>query len=81
MEQKQDINDFSGRLKILFKSGKFWKPLIAAFIGALLGFLYFYFIGQDAGHGLFSSDPYSSIVVGAFFGLFVVLNPCARGRC
>ena len=48
---------------------KYIKLGIFAFIGAVAGFTYYYFIGCYNGQCLISSNPYISTGYGAFFGL------------
>lgn len=50
-------------------------------IGGIIGFLYYYFIGCSSGSCAITSNPYVSIIWGGLMGLFIVKNPCARGKC
>lgn len=67
--------------KEFFTSRYFWKPFIATVVGALGGFLYYYFVGCNSGTCAISSNPYMSILWGAALGFFLVNSPCASGRC
>ncbi len=71
----------SGAIKDFFKSWRFWRPFLAAFIGGLLGFLYYYFVGCTSGHCAITSNPYMSILWGGMMGYFIVSSPCSRGKC
>lgn len=69
------------KLKELVFSKRFLKPLISAGIGALLGFLYYYFIGCTSGQCAITSNPYMSMIWGGLIGYFLVNSPCAGGKC
>jgi len=64
-----------------FKSWRFWKPFLAVFTGALIGYLYYHFVGCSSGTCAITSNPYMSTIWGGLLGLFVVNSPCSRGRC
>jgi hypothetical protein len=82
MSMKDEVKEEpSNTIKEFFKSGKFWKPFLGIAIGALAGFLYYYFIGCNSGSCAITSNPYMSIIWGALLGVFLVNSPCARGRC
>ena len=67
--------------KVFFKTWRFWKNIVAVFIGGLAGFLYYHFVGCNSGTCAITSSPYMSTFYGGLMGLFVVNSPCARGRC
>jgi hypothetical protein len=69
------------KLKQLVSKWSFWRPIIAIVSGGFLGFLYYHFIGCSGGSCPITSNPYSSIIVGGLFGLFIVTSPCSRGKC
>lgn len=80
MEEIQKMNikiKFSERIK----TWKFWKSIVAVFIGGLGGFLYYHFIGCTSGQCAITSNPYMSIIFGGAMGLFVTNSPCSRGKC
>jgi len=57
------------------------KTLLYILLGAVAGFLFYYFtegINMDA---MPRGEIVQSILVGAFFGFFITNSPCARGRC
>ncbi|HEX3006289.1 MAG TPA: DUF6132 family protein [Bacteroidales bacterium] len=68
-------------LKIYFSSWRFWKPFLAVSIGALAGFLYYYFVGCTSGTCPITSNPVISIIFGGLMGFFVVSSPCSQGKC
>jgi hypothetical protein len=59
------------------KSSNLWKPTLGVIIGVLSGFLYFQFVGCSSGACAITSNPYSSMIVGGLFGLFVTKSPCS----
>jgi len=81
MENNCEANPKPKTLKEFFSSWNFWKPFIAISIGAVGGFLYYYFVGCTSGSCAITSNPYMSIVMGGLMGYFVVNSPCVRGRC
>ena len=57
------------------------KTLLYILLGAIAGFLFYYFtegINMDA---MPRGEIVQSVLVGAFFGFFITNSPCARGRC
>ena len=76
-----EVKPLPKTIKEFFTSWYFWKPFIATFIGGLMGFLYYYFVGCASGQCAITSNPYMSILWGGLLGLFVVSSPCARGKC
>ena len=79
----EEIKEINGKSKGLdrFKTWRFWKNIVAVFIGGLAGFLYYHFVGCTSGQCAITSSPYMSTFYGGLMGLFVVNSPCARGRC
>ena len=63
------------------KSWIFTRAFLGTFLGALGGFLYYYFVGCSTGSCGITSNPYMSTIWGGFFGYFILNSPCARGRC
>jgi hypothetical protein len=64
-----------------WRSAHFRKSLLAVGIGAVLGFLFFYFTEGQHMDSMSGGEILKSMAVGAFFGLFMTNSPCARGRC
>jgi len=81
MENNCEVKESPSKGKDFFKSGNFWKPFLGIVIGGLAGFLFYYYEGSASGSSAITSSPYMSIVYGGLMGLFVVKNPCSRGRC
>ena len=57
------------------------KTLIYILIGAVGGFLFYYFTEGRQLDVMSRGDVIQSIVVGAFLGFFITNSPCARGHC
>ena len=57
------------------------KTLVYILIGAVAGFLFYYFTEGMHADAMPEKEVVQSIVVGAFLGFFVTNSPCARGRC
>jgi hypothetical protein len=79
----EEIQGMDTRTKLVnrLKTWRFWKNIVAVFIGALAGFLYYHFVGCTSGECAITSNPYMSAFYGGLLGLFLVNSPCARGRC
>lgn len=57
------------------------KTIIAIAVGAVGGFLFWYFSeGRTMGEISIKLIA-KSMLIGGFFGFFVTNSPCARGRC
>jgi len=81
MENNDETKAKSATIKDFFMSRSFWKPFIAVSVGAVGGFMYYYFVGCASGTCGITSNPYMSTIMGGFLGYFAVNSPCARGRC
>jgi len=81
MENNEELKPNTRTVKEILNSWSFWKPFIAVSIGAIGGFLYYYFVGCTSGSCAITSNPYTSILMGGFMGYFAINSPCARGRC
>lgn len=57
------------------------RSLIFIFIGAIAGFMYFYFTEGRNMDTLTTVDIVKSIAIGGFFGFFITNSPCARNKC
>jgi hypothetical protein len=71
-ETKEPRLPFGERIK----TRGFWKPILFIVLGALGGFLYYYYVGCVSGTCGITSSPYASAAVGGFFGYFIVNRPC-----
>ena len=79
--KKLELEQEQGWFKRNLKSSQTRKSFIAIIIGAIAGFLVFYFTeGRDM-DVIIVSDILKSVAVGGFFGFFITNSPCARGRC
>lgn len=65
-------------VKEFIKSWYFWKPIIGVTTGALIGFLYYYFVGCKSGSCPITSSAWSTILIGGFMGLSVTNGPCKK---
>ena len=81
MEKKCEVNQKPKTVREFFTSWYFYKPLIAVIVGGLGGFVYYHFVGCASGSCPITSNPYMSIIMGAFLGFFVVNSPCSSGKC
>ncbi|MEZ5000636.1 MAG: hypothetical protein R2744_08605 [Bacteroidales bacterium] len=62
-------------------SRQFRRSISAVLIGAIAGFLYYYFTEGKELVIIPFGDIFKSVVIGGFFGFFITNSPCARGRC
>ncbi len=53
------------------KTKKLGKPLIFSFIGGILGYLYYFYIGCNSGSCPITNNPYGSIVTGVLLGFLI----------
>lgn len=82
MEFKQlEIKPEGSWLSRLLKSQHTKRTLIFITLGAVAGFLYFYFTEGKTLNEMATSDILKSIFIGGFFGFFITNSPCARNKC
>lgn len=82
MQFKQlDIKPQGSLFNRLVKSPRFKSTLTAISIGAIAGFLFFYFSEGRMMESMPANEIVKSILIGGFFGFFITNSPCARGRC
>lgn len=67
--------------KAFIQSRYFLRPFIGVVVGAVVGYLYYYFVGCAGGSCPLTSNPYASVIGGGLFGYFIVNSPCTSGRC
>lgn len=79
--EELDLKPQGSRMKRTLQSAHFRKTLIAMIVGALAGFLFFYFTEGRLMLTMPGPEILKSLGIGAFFGLFLTNSPCARGRC
>jgi hypothetical protein len=51
---------------------KYFKWIIGIFAGAMIGFVYWYFVGCNSGSCVITSSPMNSTMYGSILGLLVV---------
>jgi len=78
MTKNCEKKDKPQTIKEFFSSSYFWKPFAGVMIGAIGGFLYYYFIGCNSGSCAITSSPYISTTWGGLLGFFLVSSPCGR---
>jgi hypothetical protein len=81
MEKSCEKKSIPKTVKEFFTSWYFWKPFLAIAVGGTAGFLYYHFVGCSSGTCAITSNPYMSVVMGSFFGFFLVNSPCSHGNC
>jgi len=72
--EKQGFSDW-------VKSTQVKKTLVAILIGAVAGFVYYYFSEGKNLDVMSSGDIFQNVFFGAFLGFFVTNSPCARNKC
>lgn len=82
MEFKElEIKSDQSWLKRILSSRQTRRSLTFAVVGAIAGFLIFYFSEGRHMEVLRFADILKSTVIGGIFGLMITNSPCARGRC
>lgn len=76
MKETCETDDKPKTFKELMRSSWFWKPAAGVIVGGTLGFLYYHFVGCSSGNCAITSNPISSILMGAALGYFIVNSPC-----
>jgi len=79
--KKLEIEPENGRLKRILTSKQTRRSIIAAIIGAIAGFLYYYITEGRHLDIIEAGSVVKSLLIGGFFGFFITNSPCARGRC
>ena len=79
--KKLEIKDETSWLRRVVKSNQVRRTVIFAVLGAVGGFLYFYFTEGRNMDLLAGGDIFRSMLVGGLFGIFITNSPCAGGRC
>jgi hypothetical protein len=77
---KADIT-ITSKIKEIIKSRNFRISIIAATIGSVAGFLYYYLGEIKQSDDFITSNALLSVLWGGLLGVFVVNSPCSRGRC
>ena len=76
MKETCETDNKPKTFKELMRSSWFWKPAAGVIVGGTLGFLYYHFVGCSTGNCAFTSNPISSMLMGAALGYFIVNSPC-----
>lgn len=76
MKENCEVENKPKSFKDFLRSPDFWKPAIAVGVGAILGFLYYRFVGCEGGTCAITSNPYLSIIFGGLLGFLFVNRPC-----
>jgi len=76
MENTCEVSPKPKNFKEFVQSKKFVKTAIGVALGCMAGFALYYFYGCTSGNCGITSNPYSSVVWGGLFGLFVTNRPC-----
>ncbi len=78
MEEKCETPKTPKSIKEALKSSWFWKPFGGLLAGAILGFLYYYYIGCSSGTCALTSNPYMSTLFGGAIGYYALNGSCKK---
>ncbi len=82
MEFKQlEIQPEGTWMTRLLKSQHLKKSLIYIVLGAIAGFVFYYFSEGQHMAEMPMGEIVKSSLIGAAFGFFITNNPCARNKC
>lgn len=79
--KKLEIEEDGNWLQRKIKNPHTRKTAIYMGLGAVAGFLFFYFTEGMQMDVMPQGDIVQSILVGAFLGFFITNSPCAKGHC
>lgn len=77
LEIKEEGNWFQRQIK----NPHIKKTLLYILLGAVAGFLFYFFSEGMHMDAMPRDEIVQSVLVGAFFGFFITNSPCSRGRC
>ena len=77
MSSSCEIDNKPKGWQAMLKSWYFWKPVLGFSVGAIAGFLYYYYYGCTSGCSAVTTNPYSSTLFGGMIGFFIVKRPCS----
>jgi hypothetical protein len=80
MSENCNVQQRPQSIKAALKSWWFWKPALGVLLGALAGFLYYWFVGCSSGSCAITSNPYMSILWGAAMGFLLTSGSCRTCR-
>ncbi|NVO21163.1 MAG: hypothetical protein HXX13_15780 [Bacteroidetes bacterium] len=63
-------------MKLFLLSWRFLKPALGTIAGGVLGYAYYHFVGCSSGNCAITSSPYSSSLMGAFMGFYMMNSSC-----
>jgi len=82
MEFKQlDIKPEGSWLKRTFEAKHTKKTILYIVLGALAGFVYFWFAEEKQLADFTTGEILKSMFFGGLFGFLITNNPCARNKC
>ena len=76
-----EINTKTNWFKKRIKSPIIRKTILYVFIGAVAGFLFYYFSEGQYLNTFWNKEMLRNIGFGAFLGFFITNSPCARNKC
>ncbi len=79
--KKLELKQEGSWFKRNFTSAHFKKTVLYCIIGALIGYVLFYFEQDASTQYLWSDKAMNNVFMGLAFGIFITNSPCARGRC
>lgn len=79
--KKLEIKEDGNWLQRKIRNPHTKKTLIYILIGAVAGFLFYYFTEGMQMDVMPRGEVVQSILVGAFLGFFITNSPCAKGHC
>ena len=79
--KKLELKSESNWFKRTFLSKHAIRTYVFTIIGALAGFLLFFYGQWKSMQTIETGDIVKSMLMGALFGIFITNSSCARGRC
>lgn len=79
--KKLEIQEDGNWLQRKIRNPHVKKTMLYVLIGAVAGFAFYYFSEGMHMDKMPQQEIIQSVLVGAFFGLFITNSPCAKGRC
>ncbi len=79
--KKLELEDDRSWFKRTFTSKHFIKTLVYVVMGAIFGYVFYYFSDNRSADMLWSEEAFNNVFWGMALGLFITNSPCARGRC
>jgi len=79
--KKLELEPETSWLKRTIVSQHARKSILFILLGAIAGFLFFYFTEGKHMDVIVFGDILKSTLIGGFFGFFISNSPCARNKC